>query len=425
MISRRVKLQLFVFVAITLLGISYVGAKYAQLDRLVVDKTYQVKAEFADSGGIFTGAEVTYRGVGIGKVSDLELTSDGVDVVLEIEKDSADVPSDVRAVVANKSAVGEQYVDLQPNSDGGPYLHNDSQIPVEETEIPISTTKLLVDVNKLVNSVDKQNLRTVVDELGTAFNGTGRDLARIIDTSNAFIEAADDNFDVTAALIRDSSTVLQTQVEAEDDISEFSKNLALLSDTLVDSDQDLRNLIDNGSETSKHLRQVIAENSEELGVLLNNVRTTNDILVANLDGTRALFILYPYVVEGGFTVAAKNDTGNYEANFGLVLEAQGLGDREPEVCENHGYRDKRLPENREEKPFETDIECSLPPSQAVPRASKNAQYQRNAPVVGVYDDKTKTVTPPEVRPSDVAVPDARKFGKDSWKWLLLGPTATK
>lgn len=418
MISRRVRLQLVVFAAITLLGISYVGARYADLDRLVVDKTYVVKAMFRQSGGIFTGAEVTYRGVGVGRVSSLELTNKGVNVVLEINKDTARIPGDVRAVVADKSAVGEQYVDLQPQTDSGPYLHDGSQISVQHTSTPISTTKLLLDVNALVNSVNKTDLKTVVDELGTAFKGTGRDLSRIIDTSNSFLKAADENFGVTAALIKDSDRVLQTQIDSRSDIQTFARNLARLSDALVSSDKDLRRVIDRGSVAAKHLRRVISRNEKELGVLLNNVRTTNQIIVANLDGVRALFILYPYAVEGGFTVAAKNETGNYEANFGLVLTT------DPKVCEGHGYRDKRLPEDRKEIPFDTTIRCSLPPSEALPRASKNAHYNRVSPLVGIYDGRTQTVTPPNARVAG-AGPGSVALGKDSWKWLLLGPAATR
>ena len=65
MITRRTKTQLLVFVIITLVGVSYVGAKYAKLDRYFVDRTYEVTAEFTDSGGAFAGGQVTYRGVSV------------------------------------------------------------------------------------------------------------------------------------------------------------------------------------------------------------------------------------------------------------------------------------------------------------------------------------------------------------------------
>ena len=136
MITRRTKIQLMIFVLITLLGVSYVGARYARLDRLLFDDSYTVVAHFPDSGGIFAGGEVTYRGVSVGQVKSLELTDQGVDVDLAIQKDYDDIPADTLAVVGNRSAVGEQYVELQPQSDEQPYLHDDSEIPVENTRIP-------------------------------------------------------------------------------------------------------------------------------------------------------------------------------------------------------------------------------------------------------------------------------------------------
>ena len=92
MITRRTKIQLVIFALITMIGVSFVGARYARLDRLVFDKSYAVTAHFTESGGIFTGAEVAYRGVTVGQVSDMKLTDQGVDVVLNIEKKYQDIP---------------------------------------------------------------------------------------------------------------------------------------------------------------------------------------------------------------------------------------------------------------------------------------------------------------------------------------------
>ena len=176
MITKRTKVQLMVFVLITLVGVSYVGARYARLDRLLFDDSYRVVAHFQESGGIFEGAEVTYRGISIGKVGDMVLTEQGVDVLLDIDNDTAPIPADTGALVGNRSAVGEQYVELQPNVDDGPFLEDGSEIADAETDTPISSTKLLVDLDRMVNSVNKDSLRTVVSEMGRAFNGTGESL---------------------------------------------------------------------------------------------------------------------------------------------------------------------------------------------------------------------------------------------------------
>jgi phospholipid/cholesterol/gamma-HCH transport system substrate-binding protein len=138
MITRATKIQLAVFVLISLLGVSYVSARYVGLTDKVTGSTYLVSADFAESGGIFTNAEVTYRGVTVGRVDRLELKSDGVRVHLRLD-DGTQIPADTAAVVANRSAVGEQYVDLQPKRAGAPYLAAGGVIPRRNTETDWST----------------------------------------------------------------------------------------------------------------------------------------------------------------------------------------------------------------------------------------------------------------------------------------------
>jgi len=427
MITKRTKVQLLVFAIITLLGVSYVGARYARLDRLFVDKSYSVTAHFRQSGGIYTGAEVGYRGVTVGQVTRMTLTKQGVDVQMAIQNSYQDIPRDTRAVVADRSAVGEQFVDLQPRTRSKPYLADGGSIPVAMTATPIQTTKLLTDLDTTVNSVNKQSLTTVVDELGKAFNGTGRDLGTIIDTSTSFIDAANDNFDVTTALLRDSNTVLGTQVDKTSDIKSFSKDLALFSTTLANSDPDLRTVIENGSATANQLRSFINDNKVDLGQLINNVVTTGEVTGRHLAGTELILVVYPYVVAGGYTVI-DNDGGKspYDAHFGLVLQ------QDPPICEQ-GYTTKRRDPNtgRAEVPMNTSARCTAPASQTDARGAQNTPKKRaaadyRAPVVGTYDRSTHKVTLSDKAPgSDVTYTGgaAQLMGQDSWKWLLLQPLA--
>ena len=72
MLRRSTKIQLVLFVVITMLGVSYVGANYVGLFRgFLSGSQCSAYADFPDSGGIFSNAEVTYRGVAIGRVGSL------------------------------------------------------------------------------------------------------------------------------------------------------------------------------------------------------------------------------------------------------------------------------------------------------------------------------------------------------------------
>ena len=426
MTTRRTKVQLMIFALITMVGVSFVGARYARLDRLLFDDSYRVAAHFAESGGIFEGAQVSYRGVAVGRVGELELTDAGVDVMLDIDDDARPVPADTKAVVANRSAVGEQYVDLQPQTSHGPFLGEGDDIPQAMTETPIATTKLLVDLDRTVNSVDKQSLRTVVSELGQAFYGTGEHLGQVIDTSNSFIRTANDNFELTTALLEDGNTVLTTQLDKAPAIRSFAADLSTFSDTLVRSDRDLRRVILNGSATATQLRTFLEDNRVDLGELINNLVTTGEVTGRHIAGTEMILVAYPYVVAGGYTVVDKDpQSGLYDAHFGLILT------QEPHVCTG-GYEgtDRRPPQDGSNRPMNEQARCTEPQSQSnarggqhAPRARAGAAYR--APVVGSYDRDSGEFRYGAAESSVTSSGGAAlTLGEQSWKWLLLQPLTT-
>lgn len=424
MITRRTKVQLLVFALITLLGVSFVGARYARLDRLLVDQSYTVVAHFADSGGAFQGAEVSYRGVRVGQVRELVLTDDGVDLVLDIDDEFDDIPADAHALVGNRSAVGEQYVELQPQSDKGPFLADDSQIARDRTATPIPTDTLLTHLDETVRSVDQEDLRTVTSEFGLAFNDAGSDLQTILDSSNEFITAAEQNFDVTVDLIRDSNTVLDGQIDSERAFRRFARDMSSFTTTVAAHDKDLRTLIDDGSLGANALRRFLEDNEVELGDLINNLVTTGEIVVKHLDGIEQLLVIYPYVVEGGFTVVSKSPgTGLYDAHFGMVLTDS------PKVC-LQGYEgtDRRSPLDGSNRPMKEDAGCTAPASQTNARGAQNIQAPRAATGWGsadfAYDPETGALTSDPDEIARVLGPRARAprtLGEDSWKWLYLEP----
>lgn len=426
MITARTRRQLIIFAIITVVGVTYVGARYARLDRLFYDSSYSVTAHFKESGGIFTDAEVTYRGVQVGRVQDLKLTDEGVDVVLSVEKDHDDIPADSLALVGNKSAVGEQYVELQPQSDQKPYLEDGSEIAADKTSVPVSTTEILTNLDNLVQSVPQSDLRTVVAESGAAFKGAGPDLAKIIDTSTSFIDTADANFETTRKLIRDGRVVLQTQVDKESAIRSFARDLSLFTGTLADSDKDLRRLIDEGSATANELRTFLERNKVNLGELISQLVTTNEVVVKHLDGVRQVLVIYPYVVAGGYTVAAKQGEGDrepgaYNARFGLVLQ------QESPTC-SAGYLPKRPPQDQSDRPLPEDVGCregdtNLRGAEKSPANRVGTGTAYRSPVA-TYDAGTGETTWADPADGQIAYDGgaAELFGDDSWKWTLLQPS---
>lgn len=364
-VTGKVRIQLTIFVVIALLGISYIAVKYVGAGALVGSGNYTAKVEMPDSGGIFPNAEVTYRGVPVGRVGDMRLTATGIEVDLQIRSSAPDIPSDVEAVVANRSVIGEQYVDLRPQTDSGPYLTAGSRIRSDRTSRPPTANQLLAGLDSLVSSVPITSLQTTVDELGTAFNGLAPSLQTLLDAQSAFITTADRNFPATATLIDTSATVLATQQAASAQIAQFSANLRDIAATLASSDSDLRGLIAAAPQAANQVTQLITAVGPQLGVLFGNLLTGAQITNANIGGLQGLLVQLPQAI----SVGNKTITGS-GIDVGL-----GVTFFDPLPCTS-GYEATTRRGGLDTGagvPFNTGAGCTAPPSSGTDvRGSQNA-----------------------------------------------------
>jgi phospholipid/cholesterol/gamma-HCH transport system substrate-binding protein len=331
MIPRSVKIKVLAFVMVSVLGVCYVAVKYVGLGGLLLGSTYPLAAEFATAGGIFTNASVTYRGSPVGKVTTVELTGQGSEsrrgggsgsgnpgervlVRMRIDR-GVRIPRDLRAVVADRSAVGEQYLDLRPNTGSGPYLKPGDTIPESETGTPLPTETLLVNLDKLVGSVNTADLQVVIDELGRAFEGSEDSLQRILDSGDTLLDTANQDLPQTVQLLQDGQTVLSTQQASSAEIRRWAKSLAELSTTVRTSDPDLRRLLANAPPAAQQVSGLLRDLDPTIGTLLGNLITVNGVATRRLPGIKQILVVYPLVAAGGFTVTPGDGT----AHFGLVL----------------------------------------------------------------------------------------------------------
>jgi len=363
MLTRTVRLQVLAFVVIALAAVAFVGANYAGLDRLFGGGTYVVRLQLDDGGGLFTNSEVTYRGVTVGRVGDLRLTDDGMEADLVLDDSAPRVPVDSRAVVANRSAIGEQFVDLQPRGDGGPFLSDGAVIPKESTTIPMPVTTLLGNLSAFNSSVPTDALRTVVDELYTAVADTGPSLQLLLDSTMSFTDTAADHLPQTTLLIGDGATVLRTQLDSSAAWRSFSGNAKLFAAELASADGDLRELIGAAPQAATQLSALLNDTNPGLSVLVANLLTTADIFETRVDGMRQLFVNLPKAVAATSTAITPD-----EGNLSIALTFF-----DPKPCVTGYDTPYRQGEDATPLPFDTGVACTLPyGDERLVRGSQNA-----------------------------------------------------
>lgn len=300
MITLATRLKNIAFLVIAVLVLGYLGARYADLGHYVgLRGYYTVKIQLPQTGGLFTHSNVTYRGVSVGRVGPIELTDEGVEAELRIENDAPRIPDSLEAVVASLSAVGEQYVDLRPTRKDGPFLENGSVIDQADTTVPAPVTDVLTSVNDLTASVDTEDLRTVVEEFGAAFEGRGDDLQVLLDTGSEFVDAADQALPTTTRLMADGETVLRTQAEQGEALKGFASGAEELAAELKGSDADLRRLIAAAPGATAQISGLLRDLEPGFGVVVANLLTTSEVAVTRQRGLEELLVKVPAVAAPG------------------------------------------------------------------------------------------------------------------------------
>lgn len=362
MITLSTKVKLLAFVVVSALAamhltVNYLGVGWGSDD-------YRVTASLPGSGGAFVNGEVTYLGVPVGRVEDIKATPKGSELVLRIDGESAPIPRDVTVHVANRSAIGEQYVNLVPASTAGPTLADGDRLTGTAASLPPRIDELLRTSRDFVASVPTDSLNTVIDESYLLSQGTGVHLARLSETSLAYAQTAEENFLVTTGLIESSGTVLNTQLESSQSIRAFSRDLRLLSKTLATNDKQLRGLIAATPEAARQMDALIADVGQPLGVLMTNLVSTAQVFGVNSLGLEDAMIKLPEAISVGYAI-----TGSYGIDMGL---AQTYFD--PLPCTS-GYQDTQVRpglDTEKGEPLNLEAGCTLSPSSGVNVRGPNA-----------------------------------------------------
>jgi phospholipid/cholesterol/gamma-HCH transport system substrate-binding protein len=387
MLNRTARIQLLVFAVVTVLTVGAISLFYLRVPARLGIGVYEITANFVAGGGLYENANVTFRGVQAGRVEAVKLTDDGVAAHMRLNSDIK-IPANSTATVKSVSAIGEQYVDLVPPDDPSQaVLRDGSTIPKERTALPQDIAELLHEADQLVSSLNNTRLQDLLREAFKAFNGSGPELARLIQSSRLLIDEANASWPQTSALIDQVGPILEAQIRSGDDIRSSADGLARFTTEVANADPQVRALLATTPGAA-------AEASETFA----GIRPSFPVLAANLANLGRIGVIYHRSIEQALVIFPALQAALVTIGGQLPTDEGGKQDfkisiNDPPPC-NTGFllpTEIRSPGDTTLRDLPTDLYCKVAQNDpTVVRGARNYPCQefpgKRAPTIQLCRD---------------------------------------
>jgi len=288
LLTRFVKIQLVVFAIVTIGALGALGFYYLRLPSLAGIGQYTLTADLPASGGLYRTANVTYRGITIGKVTAVEPTERGAKATMSIANQYK-IPVDASANVHSVSAIGEQYLDLV--SEGAPNQYFSPGQTITKSTVPSAIGPALDAANRGLAALPKEKISGLLDETAQAVGGLGPSLQRLVDSTQAIVGDFNTNISDINDIIANSAPILDSQVNSSDAIERWAANLNTLAAQSAEKDQTLKSVLSNAAPTADQLNAVFGDVRESLPQTLANLEIVLEMLKRYNGGVEQSLVL--------------------------------------------------------------------------------------------------------------------------------------
>ena len=152
---------------------------------------------------------------------------------------------------------------------------------------------MLDQVSTLVDSIPGDRISDLLDETFKAFNGAGPDFRSLIDSGATLTEQLNSVSDQSRGLIDDSGPLLDSQAETADSIRTWARSLDGVTGQLAQNDPQIRALLERGPGFAQEVSALLNQVKPTLPVLLANLTTLGQILVTYNPSLEQLLVIFP------------------------------------------------------------------------------------------------------------------------------------
>lgn len=265
-------------VSIVVIALILVATFYSE-DLPVLSSGTAYTAEFGEVSGLRVSDEVRIAGVRVGKVTDVELAGDKVDVTFRVENAWLGDKSTVSIQI--KTLLGQKYLAVDPA--GTSALDSGKPIPRNRTLSPYDITDAFNGLGDTVGAIDTKQLAQSFDTISSALRDTPPEIK---------------------STLNGLSKLSETIAGRDGQLNQLLTQTARVSGTLADRDRELQRLLGDGDtlltelqarknaisrlltgtrNLSQQLQGLVADNTAQLRPALEKLDKVAAVLQQNQD----------------------------------------------------------------------------------------------------------------------------------------------
>jgi phospholipid/cholesterol/gamma-HCH transport system substrate-binding protein len=189
------------------------------------------------------GAKVKFRGIQIGKVTDIDYAGDQARLTLAINSDDMHyIPSNATVHIAGNTIFGAKSVEfIPPQSPSPTSLRPDAHVSASMVQLEVNTLfQSLVD---LLHKIDPVELNGTLSALAEGLRGHGDDFGALLSGLNTLTQQANPKLAALQEDFRKTGVVTNTYADAAPDLNRIFDNLPTISKTVVDQQKNLNDTL--------------------------------------------------------------------------------------------------------------------------------------------------------------------------------------
>jgi phospholipid/cholesterol/gamma-HCH transport system substrate-binding protein len=218
------------------------------------------------------GAKVKFRGIQIGKVTDISYSSDQARLTLAINSDAMHyIPSNAAVHIAGNTIFGAKSVEFLPPQTPSPTsLRPDAHVEASAVQLEVNT--LFQSLMDLLHKVDPVELNGTLSALSEGLRGHGDDLGALFSGLNTLTQQANPKLAALQEDFRKTAVVTNVYADAAPDLNTIFDNLPTINKTVVDEQKNLNDTLLATIGLSNNAYETLAPAEQDLIDAINRLR---------------------------------------------------------------------------------------------------------------------------------------------------------